>query len=473
VNIKVNRINIRKDRFDLITQTDKTDSPPVFLTFYSEVEVIGDYMNENRFYVYLHKLKETNQIFYIGKGTKYRASSSYGRPKDWHEYTKNNEWYVEIYKDNLSNKEAQDLEIKMILEFNPTCNVHKTALDHRKIDETFINNRYEYCETSPTGLIYKVWNEQYGKKRRNAGDIAGTLTHNGYVTVSAGASGSVRVHRIIWLLVNKEDPYGYVVDHIDGNRSNNKINNLRKIDARLNNRNMSIRKDNNTGVIGISEINGGFDVSWTTPNGVRTKFFSISNRGRDLAFALALEVRNNEFVNNKNNNEGYSERHLGNYKRAAILLSYSEDQISEMIASDVSPANTSGVTGVALRVIKGIEYWTSSYASDQYVFSVKKYGRDVAKYLAIEYRNRASGLVPKAIDGFCIEATNFMLEKQLSVSNSSGYRNIRFIELKKKTVIQIQRTINYKNISKRFCCETLGIMVAFRDALQWVKDLDK
>jgi len=430
-------------------------------------------MNENRFYVYVHRNKLTNEVFYVGKGTKYRASSKHGRSKSWYTYVENNEWYIEINENNLTNREAELLEVNLISELNPKFNTHKTALDHRKIDEVFVTNRYEYCENSPTGLIYKECNNQYGKKRRNAGDIAGTLISDGYITVSSGASGNVRAHRVIWFLLNKEDPHGYVIDHIDGNRSNNKIDNLRKIEAKLNNRNMSIRKDNNTGVIGVSEINGSFRVSWKTPSGEGSKFFSILKRGRDLAFALALEVRHNEFINNENNSEGYSKRHLGTYKRSPVLLKYSEKQIKEMIEGDVSITNTSGITGVALRVVKGTEYWTSSYKRNSAVFSVKKYGTDIAKSLAVEHRNRAYGLEPKAIDGFCINETNAILENQISISNSSGYKNISFSENKNKTILLAQRTINYKNISKRFCCETLGIMVAFRDALQWVRYLDK
>lgn len=35
------------------------------------------------------------------------------------------------------------------------------------------------------------------------------------------------VHRLVWTLANGEIPAGYEIDHIDGNRSNNELSNLR------------------------------------------------------------------------------------------------------------------------------------------------------------------------------------------------------------------------------------------------------
>lgn len=90
---------------------------------------------------------------------------------------------------------------------------------------------------------YSVWNARYSMIS------CGHLSSNGYLIVSVNKS-FYAVHRIIWLIV-----YGYFpieIDHINHNRTDNRIDNLRCVNRRDNCRNQSIRKLNNSGVTGIS-----------------------------------------------------------------------------------------------------------------------------------------------------------------------------------------------------------------------------
>lgn len=64
-------------------------------------------------------------------------------------------------------------------------------------------------------------------------------------------SKSIRAHRLIWALVHGEWPNGEI-DHIDGDRANNKLSNLRLVDKSENQRNASRRVDNSSGVTGVS-----------------------------------------------------------------------------------------------------------------------------------------------------------------------------------------------------------------------------
>jgi len=66
----------------------------------------------NDYYVYTHSDYNDN-IFYIGKGTKNRASHKNGRSKEWFEKTKNG-YLIDIPYTNLTEEEALDLEAILI-----------------------------------------------------------------------------------------------------------------------------------------------------------------------------------------------------------------------------------------------------------------------------------------------------------------------------------------------------------------------
>ncbi len=57
-------------------------------------------------------------------------------------------------------------------------------------------------------------------------------------------------HRLAWKMTHGSDPVGQI-DHIDGNRSNNRIANLRDVTPRENNRNRHVC-NSNTGYRGVS-----------------------------------------------------------------------------------------------------------------------------------------------------------------------------------------------------------------------------
>ena len=76
-----------------------------------------------------------------------------------------------------------------------------------------------------------------------AGDIADNLMPDGYVSLCIN-NRQYRAHRIAYKMVHGHDPKG-VMDHIDGNRANNKISNLRVASLSQNQWNSS-RPQNNT-----------------------------------------------------------------------------------------------------------------------------------------------------------------------------------------------------------------------------------
>lgn len=98
-----------------------------------------------------------------------------------------------------------------------------------------------------SGLL--VWKVSRGSI--NIGKIAGSINELGYVYI--GIDGSpYEAHRIILILngicLGKAD----VVDHIDGNPTNNLISNLRVTTMQGNQRNRCRSKNNTSGVTGVS-----------------------------------------------------------------------------------------------------------------------------------------------------------------------------------------------------------------------------
>ena len=82
---------------------------PVFTLFrliIFKIQEIGEKRVNKRFYVYVHKYRHNDIIFYIGKGTNNRLNNIYDRNKVWTDITKNNEWYAEIFQDNLTEIDA-------------------------------------------------------------------------------------------------------------------------------------------------------------------------------------------------------------------------------------------------------------------------------------------------------------------------------------------------------------------------------
>ena len=84
--------------------------------------------------------------------------------------------------------------------------------------------------------------------RAIAGSVAGSLDKDGYTQI--GISGKhYHAHRLAWLYV-----YGYFpehdIDHIDRDKSNNKIDNLRHATRQCNIRNTGLRCTNTSGIKG-------------------------------------------------------------------------------------------------------------------------------------------------------------------------------------------------------------------------------
>lgn len=98
-------------------------------------------------------------------------------------------------------------------------------------------------EHFPTTKGYNLWCTRF------AGKVPGGITKKGYRRIPIGRA-TFYAHRLIWMIHYGEDPAGQI-DHINGDRADNRIGNLRVTDNTGNARNRKVRANNTSGYSGV------------------------------------------------------------------------------------------------------------------------------------------------------------------------------------------------------------------------------
>lgn len=174
----------------------------------------------------------------------------------------------------------------------------------------------EYDETSPSCLRWKGKTSHGSKVQK--GDVAGSLDiSDGYWKIH-GFGNHYKVHRLVWFFNYGKIPEGLWIDHINGIRNDNRIENLRVVIPELNGRNRSKNKNNTTGHSMISYYEG-FNQRGTLirrytvavgVNRVKTvRGFSCVKYGDDEALRMAIECRDALIKKVNEQGAGYTERH--------------------------------------------------------------------------------------------------------------------------------------------------------------------
>lgn len=190
-------------------------------------------------------------------------------------------------------------------------------------DIELIKEHLYYDETSPSGIRWLKKSSIFSNIKVSG--IAGSINKiSGYFEVKI-CNLRLPAHRVV-LILHGYDVNSKIVDHIDGNPSNNSVDNLRLVCPADNQRNRKPCYNNSSGVTGVvftSIINGSknkINYYWEAVvfdedgNKIRKKF-SVNKYGYDLAKKMAIEHRDTLLSEVNENLKlsgyiGYSDRHL-------------------------------------------------------------------------------------------------------------------------------------------------------------------
>jgi hypothetical protein len=168
-----------------------------------------------------------------------------------------------------------------------------------------------------------------------AGSDAGSVNSRNYWQVGNNCK-LYKAHRIVWEIFNTRVKEGFVIDHIDGDTTNNKISNLREVSMEVNMRNLKFNVANTSGVsgvyfrVGTNGRSGRFVAQWSEMDfTVRTKSFSTSVYG-DEAYVLACQFRDEMIQSMNNRGAGYTGRNAAQ-EFAQKLLMILEDKFPESV----------------------------------------------------------------------------------------------------------------------------------------------
>lgn len=113
----------------------------------------------------------------------------------------------------------------------------------RDLTVDLLNHLFEYDEETGN-LIWKIQ-----KRGTRKGSIAGTTNSEGYRVITVNYK-AYKAHRLVYLMHK-----GYLprtLDHINNNRSDNRIENLRAVSAGQNQHNRKLNSNNKSGYKGVS-----------------------------------------------------------------------------------------------------------------------------------------------------------------------------------------------------------------------------
>lgn len=163
-----------------------------------------------------------------------------------------------------------EADVRLLLEYDPSTG----ALLWRKRPASMFEGK-----SRPAAVLAAIWNT------RQAGRAAGSPDGEGYLSISL-LDRKYLAHRIAWTIHYGEWPTGHI-DHINHDRLDNRISNLRCVSLSQNNKNRTKQRNNSSGHTGIR---------WEPDRKVWLARISCGNRrtinlGRFSTLEQAIEAR--------------------------------------------------------------------------------------------------------------------------------------------------------------------------------------
>lgn len=143
-----------------------------------------------------------------------------------------------------------------------------------------------------TERAFKIWNKRFAGKQAFTALATGGYLHGNF------CGARLKAHRVAWFLSHGKWPDN-LIDHIDGNPSNNRIENLRDCSDAENCRNRAKARNNRSGVTGVS---------WASRNKSWHAYIYVSRSRIDLGYFKTLEEAKKARAE-AISQHGYSARH--------------------------------------------------------------------------------------------------------------------------------------------------------------------
>lgn len=153
-------------------------------------------------------------------------------------------------------------------------------------------------------------------------NVVGNVLNSGRAQIMVFGENYL-LSRIVYQVVHGNLTTDLVIDHINRNRLDDRIENLRATTQKHNNRNRKMQSSNTTGFTGVHmktyrrfKLDGSYTewyyyiAKWSDAEGhIRTKRFSIHSLGKEKAFELACNYRKAMIQALKDSGEWYDDNH--------------------------------------------------------------------------------------------------------------------------------------------------------------------
>jgi hypothetical protein len=171
-------------------------------------------------------------------------------------------------------------------------------------------------------LRWKIYKTQGSLSVKPGDEVTGSINGRGYALLTINKK-SYNLNRIVYQVVYGNLTPDFVVDHINRDKTDNRIENLRAVTQKHNSRNCKKFTNNTTGVNGVHlnvnrcvKADGTvyeqprYTAHWYDSTGVKhQKSFSFSKYGKEEAFRLACEYRVKMIQELISQGEWYDENH--------------------------------------------------------------------------------------------------------------------------------------------------------------------